>query len=236
MTKYSVDFIERNKEDPFFLYLTHAAPHEPYQARNPKSKASKTSKYREMIEALDDSVGAIVKCLKKNKLEKKTLIVFCSDNGAVNLKGLKTNGAWRGGKGSLLEGGHRVPLIVSYPGKVPAGQVNSNPLMSVDIFPSLLEITNIKLANNHKIDGLSLFPKIKGDTKAAPRNLHWLFGDKWAIRQGAWKLSGTKGQVKTLVNIDSDSQERNNLLSKYPEKVMSLLELHRDWIKDVGDR
>ena len=113
LTKHAVDFISRHKSGPFFMYVAHAAAHTPLQGRDPNKKQSPAEAYKEMIEVLDESVGAIVKALEDQGLRDNTLVVFCSDNGPVIPPGFQSASPFRGKKGSLLEGGHRVPAIVS---------------------------------------------------------------------------------------------------------------------------
>jgi len=111
LTTYAVDFISRHKDQPFFMYVTHGAPHTPLQGRDPNKKVSDIEIYKEMIEVLDESVGKIVEALEKHGLRDDTLIIFCSDNGPASPAGFQDASPFRGKKGSLLEGGHRVPAI-----------------------------------------------------------------------------------------------------------------------------
>ncbi|MCM8534186.1 MAG: sulfatase-like hydrolase/transferase [Lentisphaeraceae bacterium] len=236
LTTYAVNYIKENQRNPFFLYLTHGAPHTPIQGRNLSKKKSKAETYKEMIEVLDESVGKIVQTLKETSLEKNTLVIFCSDNGAQLFGSLKQNGKWQGTKGSMFEGGHRVPAIMSFPGKIPVGTIINKPAMSMDLFPTFLELSQASLPRNHLLDGHSLWPQICGKEENPSRNLHWLFGSKWAVRQGSWKLIGKGKQATTLVNLDDDPQEKSNLLKNHPERTKTLSELHRQWIKSVGNR
>ncbi len=110
LTKYATDFIARNKEAPFFLYLAHGAVHTPLQGRTPSKKQSPVETYQEVIGVLDESVGAVIAELRKHQLEANTLVIFCSDNGPIGV-GATANALLKGAKGSLFEGGHRVPFL-----------------------------------------------------------------------------------------------------------------------------
>jgi len=236
LTKYATDFIARNKAQPFFLYLAHAAPHDPWQGKNPNQKKSPTEIYREMIEGLDASVGTIAAALRKNDLEKNTLLIFCSDNGGAAPRGFPANGRLQGRKGGMQEGGHRVPFIASWPGVITAGTTNGSTVMTMDFFPTFAKLAGATTPAGHPIDGTDLMPLLKDPATKSDRVLHWLFGDAWAVRRGAWKLSGEGEKALSLVNLEKDLEEKNNRLSEQPELVSELTNLHRHWIESVGSR
>ena len=236
LTKYATDFITRNKDKPFFLYLAHAAPHEPWQGREANKKKSPVETYKEMIEVLDESVGTITETLQKNHLETNTLVIFCSDNGPAAPRGFPANGRLQGRKGSMLEGGHRVPFIASWPGVMTAGTTNKQTVMSMDLFPTFAKLAGARVPEGHLLDGSDIMPLLMDSEKVSDRVLHWLFGDSWAVRQGSWKLIGKNQIALTLVNLDSDLEEKNNLLKEQPERVDELLKLHRQWIESVGSK
>jgi arylsulfatase A-like enzyme len=236
LTRYATDFIGRNRDTPFFLYLAHAAPHVPLQGRDPARTLSPPAAYREMIEALDDSVGAILRTVREQGLASNTLVVFCSDNGAQPPRGVAANGPLRGAKGSLFEGGHRVPCLVTWPGTLPAGRVCAETVMTMDFFPTFAHLAGAALPKGHAIDGIDILPWLKGEAPAVPRTLHWRFADQWAVRRGPWKLIGQDDTPRTLVNLEDDAGEQGNVLSQQPARADELMKLHRAWSAEVGTR
>lgn len=236
LTKHAIGFIERNKARPFFLYLAHAAPHEPLQGRDPGRKKSPQETYKEMIEVLDESVGTISQALRKSGLEKNTLLIFCSDNGAAPPPKVPANGLLKGRKGSMNEGGHRVPFIASWPGVIAAGSESGQTVMTMDLFPTFAGLAAAPLPAGHQIDGVDLMPLLKGGSISKDRDLHWLFGESWAVRKGGWKLLGRGDRPQVLVNLDKDLEENENLMNDQPGLVDDLLKKHQEWIGSVGNR
>lgn len=222
-------------ERPFFLFVSHKAPHTPLQGRDPAQKKSKPDKYKEMIEVLDESVGTICAALRDHQLEKNTLVIFCSDNGP-QLELLSAAGPLKGKKGDMYEGGHRVPFIAFWPGVIPSGSTSDERLMTMDFLPTFTKLAGVKPPGDLKIDGMNMMPVLKGETKEVDRTLYWLFGDSWAVRKGPWKLIGKKERHITLVNLEEDIGEKHNRLMDYPERVKEFARLHKDWIEEVGDR
>jgi arylsulfatase A-like enzyme len=236
LTKHATDFIARHQDRPFFLYLAHAAPHDPWQGRDPRQARAPAAIYREMIEGLDASVGAIAAALRQHQLERNTLLIFCSDNGGAPPSGVAANGRLKGRKGSLQEGGHRVPFIASWPGVVAPGQTNGAAVMTMDFFPTFVRLAGGQIPPGHAIDGVDLLPLLRGEAGPAERDLHWLFGDAWAVRQGPWKLSGRGETALALVNLEEDLAENANHLGAQPARAERLWERHRRWIAAVGNR
>lgn len=236
LTNYATDFIERNKETPFFLYFAQEAPHEPWQGRDATSKQSPTETYKEMIGILDESVGKVIKALRKNHLESNTLVIFCSDNGPAAPRGFAANGILQGKKGSMLEGGHRVPFIASWPGVIPAGKTSNQTVMTMDFLPTFAKLAGASIPDGHLVDGMDMMPLLQGDTKTSDRVLHWMHGAAWAVRKGAWKLMGHGGHGQKLVNLDDDISEKNDLIQKNADSADELVKLHRRWIDEVGSR
>ncbi len=232
LTRYASEFITRNRNRPFFLYLAHAAPHDPWQGRNQGQKKSAAETYREMIERLDDSVGTIVSTLSAHDLAKNTLVIFCSDNGGAAPRGVPANGRLRGRKGGMHEGGHRVPFIASWPGVIGAGLEINDTVMTMDFFPTFVHLAGAKIPQEHEIDGQDLWPLLSGTDHLPQRTLHWLFGESWAVRHGAWKLM-QEGDL-ALFDLEHDPEEKNNLLSRYPDRVATFTHLHEEWIAKVG--
>ena len=241
LTSYATNFITQNQAKPFFLYLAHGAPHDPWQGRHPAGAHSPAQTYREMIEILDESVGKIVEALRKNHLETNTLLIFCSDNGAAPPRGVPANGCLRGFKGNkndggMSEGGHRVPFIAVWPGVIPAGKTSSETAMTMDLLPTFAKLAGVSPPTGCPLDGVDLLPVLKGGGGDSGRVLHWRFGDHWAVRKGAWKLIGKGNLALDLVNLEIDVAERNNQLKEKPDLADALMKLHRQWTVEVGDR
>jgi arylsulfatase A len=236
LTRYATDFISRNKDKPFFLYLPHAAAHDPWQGRDPGRKKSPVETYREMIEVLDQSVGKVGDVLKEQGLEKTTLLIFCSDNGAASPAKLNATGPLKGRKGSMNEGGHRVPFIAAWPGVIAPGTTSSSTVMTMDLFPTISRLAGAVIPAERAIDGIDLLPLLKGGALVGERDLHWLFGDSWAVRKGPWKLIGEGGKALSLVNLDDDLGEAENHLGDHPVLADQLMKLHSKWIGEVGNR
>lgn len=236
LTQYAREFIEQNKSKPFFLFFSHAAPHNPWQGRDSNGKRSSPEIYQEMISLLDESVGVVMKTLRENQLDSNTLVLFCSDNGPQAPKEIAANGTLKGKKGSMEEGGHRVPMIARWPGVIPAQTTSDAVAMTMDFFPTFVRLAGAVIPENHLIDGTDLLPLLQRKKNLPERTLHWQHGNAWAMRQGDWKLIGHGSQPKMLVNLAEDRNETINHLSDHPERVTSLLELHQQWAKEVGTR
>ena len=237
LTRHATDFIRQNKAGPFFLYLAHGAPHEPWQGRDPAKKRSAAVTYQEMIETLDESVGAVLSALHEHGLEKKTLVIFCSDNGPDAPTGFRANGALQGKKGSMFEGGHRVPCVASWPGVIPGGLKHDATAMTMDFLPTFAKLAGATLPAGYLSDGVDLLPSLKDGAKTAERALHWQHDQGWAVRKGPWKLIGKGQSPQVLVNLDEDLSEKVNRMQQNPGKTDELTKLHRDWLTGMaGER
>jgi arylsulfatase A-like enzyme len=234
LTRAATDFITRHKDKPFFLYLAHGAPHEPWQSRDPAVKKSPVETYKEMIEVMDESVGKVIESLRQHRLESNTLVIFCSDNGPAAPRDFKANGSLSGGKGNLYEGGHRVPCIVRWPGVIPAGATHDGTEMTMDFLPTFASLAGAKIPADRVIDGRDMLPFLQGKAVAPHRNLHWQSDSTWAVRHGSWKLMGNRGNAKVLVKLDKSLNERDNRIGANPEIVDQLLKLHLKWLAEVG--
>ena len=248
-TNWSVNFIERNvkKKTPFFLYLAYFAPHVPleatekYMKRFPGDMPERRRKALAMISAMDDGVGRIRKKLKSLGELENTIIFFISDNGAP-LKIKKEDKAgggpgWDGSlndpmngeKGMLSEGGVRVPYIVSWPSKIPGGQVFHRPVISLDA-----GYTAVKLSGSQdleKLDGVDLLPFLKDNKKGDPHEaLFFRWGGQVAVRFGDWKLlTYGKDKHRFLFDLSKDQSEQTNLYKSHPEKAKSLHKIVNAW-------
>ena len=243
ITKHAVDFIERHKDKPFCLYAPHEAPHYPYQGRNdpperlPDGEKGQKVKgddirraYREMVEAMDEGVGRIVETIRKLGLERKTLIVFCSDNGATR-RG--SNAPLNGYKGSLWEGGHRVPAIAYWPGRIEAGAVCHETVLGMDFFPTMASITGTELPADLKLDGVDLAPVLLRGGSLPDRTLFWAFRNQRAVRQGPWKLL-IQGDKVRLFNLEDDLGEQDDVSDERPEIVAKLRKALAAWEREVS--
>ncbi len=242
ITSHALAFMEENKDHPFFLYLPHEAPHYPYQGRNDKadrlpgvefqaqgSRPDKKQAYKEMVEIMDENVGRVFDKLRELALEKNTLVLFCSDNGATNMG---SNGKLRGFKTTLWEGGHRVPAIAWYPGKIEAGTTTGATILSMDILPTFLSVIGEKPEEN--LDGID-FSGLMFDNKIPEeRPVFWRYRNQWAVRKGDWKYLKT-GDDEYLFNLGNDLAEENNLINSNPEKAEELKKLLDDWNAEMNN-
>jgi len=247
ITEDALGFIERKKEEAFFVVLHHGAPHYPLQDREtpgfrvvrngegkrvPQPKVNRNAVYAKMIGIMDEGVGRIVAKLDELKLRENTFIVFCSDNGPAMV--LSESGL-RGRKGQLFEGGHRVPGIFNWPGKLPKGKVCATPILTMDLMPTFLAMAGTKEAGESTFDGIDVTGILKGaKVKRAP--LFWRFRRTVAVRDGDWKLlrEPGKGEAKVMLfNLKSDLGEKTDLSEKEPARVKRMLALAEGWEKEV---
>jgi arylsulfatase A len=236
LTQHAVDFIDRHHTKPFFLHLSHAAPHTPWQGRDASSRKPAAETYLEMIEVLDESVGQIVGTLRQHGLEKNTLVIFCSDNGPQAPPGFPANGVLQGRKGSMFEGGHRVPFIATWPGVIPSGGTSDEVAMTMDFLRTFAKLAGAEIPAAQVIDGVDLMPVLKDGEKLAARTLHWRHGGAWAVRKDSWKLIGSGRQARTLVNLAADISEKRNLVKTKPDIASEMEALHQRWTAEVGSR
>ena len=246
-TDAGVAFIEKNKQQPFFLYLSYFAPHVPldatdeYLSRFPDAQQTRRKYALAMMSAIDDGVGKIRETLSENQLTENTLIYFISDNGApleLNMPDRPLNeggSAWDGSlndpmigeKGMLSEGGVRVPYIVSWPGTIPAGVVSDTPVSTIDVATTSLAAAGAGVPV--ELDGINLLPELTGQEQAEERSLYWRFWNQSAIRKGDWKYLQTGGDSRFLFNMNTDFPESENVLEDYPEIAASLQQDLIDW-------
>ena len=230
-TDEAIKVIEKNKNRPFFLYLSHWAIHNPLQAiRSDVEQMSHISGhnlkvYSGMIRALDRSVGQIIRTLKELNIYGRTLIFFTSDNGGANYIELEDiNKPFRGWKISFFEGGIRVPFILSWPDQIDAGLKFDQPVHHFDIFSTIASAANVEIPIDRKIDGVDLMPYIKGEKISYPhQTLFWRSGNHQAVLHENWKyLISKKENTKWLFDIDKDPLEINNLININPVKAVQI--------------
>ena len=252
----AVAFIGRHAKEPFFLYLAFNAPHGPLEAsekylkRFEAIKDEKRRTYAAMVSAMDDAVGQVLAKLRAAGLEENTLIFFFSDNGGPTDVNASLNVPLRGVKGEVREGGIRVPFFVQWKGRLPAGKVYEQPVIQLDIHPTVLAATGVKAPDAVPLDGVNLLPHLTGKKAEAPHEvLFWRFSFppkqaerwKWAVRQGDWKLltdidanrmksdQPVRYGNRKLVNLATDLGEEKDLSKQHPEKVKALEEAWKKW-------
>ena len=229
-------FIERHRSEPFFLYVPFTAVHSPHIApekyldrvKDPNVTPQRR-RYLAMLVTLDDAVGCILAELRENKLEENTLVFFFADNGGPERA--PDNTPLRGNKWTLWEGGIRVPYFASWKGKIPAGRVSHEPVISIDIASTAFAAAGIEPQSDWKLDGANLLPLLTGQQEQLEREaLYWRFGVQFAVRQGDWKLvKPSLDDEPMLFNLASDIGEANNLAEKEPQKVAELTKLWQAW-------
>lgn len=239
----AVAFITRHKERPWFLYLAFNAVHTPMHAT--KERLVKFSgiaderrrTYAAMMSAIDDNIGTVLKHLKETGADRNTLVCFISDNGGPVMRGVSVNGSnnspFRGSKRTTLEGGIRVPFLVSWPGRIQPA-VYDRPVIQLDLTATALKSAGLEAKPDWKLEGVDLLPYLSGDATGAPHDaLYWRFGPQMAVRSGAFKLvrydktaDGAPGRpgvsAPTLYNLDEDIGETKDLSEAMPEKVKEL--------------
>ena len=252
----AVDFIRKNKESPFCLYVAHNCPHSPligpndYALRKPGGTRpfpqlikgrNKEDIYREMIECMDRGIGDIFTTLKESGVDSHTLVLFFSDNGP-QLRHAGSSGPLREGKSSPFEGGHRAPTIARMPDMIVPGSICNSTAIGMDIFPTMCDMAGIKIPSN--LDGVSIAPLLRGK-QIAPRILFYAMGPKKAVREGKWKLVVIGAQVRekgkeprvewatTLYDLDADLGEQNDLAAMHPDLVTRLQDKLAAWEKEV---
>ena len=237
ITKHSANFINKNKNKPFFLFVSHEAPHVPFQGRNDPGfrfspeesdyygpvKDTKRA-YKEMVEIMDEGIGVIINTLKNNELLKNTFIFFLSDNGA---REFGHNGVLRGNKGSLFEGGIRVPAIAYWKSRINK-KVSNDLLTTFDLFPTITSIASIKKPNI-LIDGKDFSEILFSDKKVnINRKLFWRYRGEKVYRNKKYKLLLTKTDT-LLFDMENDIGEKNNLKIKNHSLIKNFIDEINDW-------
>ena len=257
ITQKSLEFMERHKDEPFFLYVPHNTIHAPVLGKKKLVQKYKNKPGSDlpqnnpvlgaMIEELDKSTGRLLKKLDELKIADKTIVIFFGDNGGLERYAKQT--PLRSGKANLYEGGIREPLIVRWPGVVKPGSTCSEPVTSVDFFPTFLEIVGMKDQAKKPIDGVSLVPVLNQSGTLNRRAIYWHYphyhsssiGPCGAIRAGDYKLIEWfdesicgPGNEFELYNLKEDIGEQNNLAKKMPERVEQLKKMLYNWRSKVS--
>lgn len=248
LTATACDFLTRNRDRPFFLYLAHNNPHIPYAAKPAllaRNAGAFEPTYAAVVETLDDAVGVLLAKLDELGLRGNTLVVFTSDNGGLHVpegghRTITHNTPCRAGKGFLYEGGIRVPCLVRWPGTVPAGRVAADPVVTTDWLPTLLELAGAPVPAG--LDGASFAAVLRGGTRPPPR-LHWHLphytnqGSRpgGAVRDGDWKyVEHYEDGAGELYDLAADPGEGSDLAARNPAKAAALRRGLADWRAAVG--
>ncbi len=260
-TERAVEFIEKNRDNPFFLYVPHSMVHVPLFVSDKFKGKSGAGLFGDVMMEVDWSVGQILETLRKHKLDKDTLVVFTSDNGPWLSYGdhAGSSGPLREGKGTMFDGGCRESTLMWWPDTIPAGSVCSTPAMTIDILPTVAELIGAKLPD-HKIDGKSIVNLVTGKNDKSPQEAYYFYYGQQlqAIRMGKWKLhfphgyrtmagrpGGTGGiptkysQAKiglSLFNLEEDIGESTDVKAKHPKVVSKMQALGQAMRKELGDQ
>lgn len=262
ITEKSVQFINKNKDNSFFLYIAHPQPHVPLYVSDKFKGKSKRGLYGDVIMEIDWSVGQVLKALKASGIDDNTLVIFTSDNGPWLNYGDHSGSALplREGKGTALEGGQREPCIIKYPKKIKAGGVINTPMMTIDILPTIAELTGAKLPEK-EIDGKSIWKIWTKESDQSPHEAYYFYyhvNELHGIRYGKWKmyyphryrtLNGRKGgknglpvnydyntidQIE-LYDLEKDISETTDVASQHPEVVEKIKTLGEQMRSELGD-
>lgn len=237
----AVDWLSRNEGKPWFLYVPFNAQHAPLQA--PEELLAKFSHIQDekrrifaaMMSAKDEAVGKILKKVADMGDENNTLVFFHADNGGPTAQTTSNNLPLNGFKATTWEGGVRVPFVAKWPGKIPAGKDYTNPIIQLDILPTILAAVGAKIKPSKPLDGVNLLPYLSGENAGKPHDtLYWKFGQQWAIRKGDWKLLVARGgsMMPELYNLADDIGEKKDLASEKPELVASLQADYKVWLAE----
>jgi arylsulfatase B len=237
VTREAESFLERHRAQPFFLYVAYNAVHSPmqgadrYLARFAHIEDIHRRLFAAMLAHLDESVGRILEKLRTLNLEENTLVVFLSDNGGPTRELTSSNQPLRGGKGQLYEGGIRVPFLMRWPGRIPAGRVEDRPVISLDLFATTLAAAGIAPPeDNAPRDGVNLLPYVAGSDDRLPHaRLYWRLGQNAALREGEWKLvrqaTGRRAPAPwRLYNLSADVAEARDLAPEQPQILDQLID------------
>lgn len=233
ITDKSIDFIKRNKEKPFFLYISHAAVHNPYHTPQdtPENRVEgwkhsqinpiNREKYKVILEELDKGVGQVLDTLVELDIAENTLVFFFSDNGAVGMSPKER--PFRGGKYSQYEGGHRVPAVAWWPGKIKPGSVSDELVIGFDLFPTFTDIAGISKDNPASLDGVSAKEHLLQQKDFPARDIFFGYEPKLgtAMRRGQWKMI-MKEDIVELYNLKNDIKETTNVAKKHLEISKSM--------------
>jgi arylsulfatase A-like enzyme len=237
-TEEATNFIQKNRENPFFLYLAHPQVHKEVLSSAEFAGRTKRGRYGDSVEELDWSVGEVLKTLRESGIEKNTLVVFASDNGPWLGQGEQSGTAspLRAGKFTTWEGGVRVPCIMKFPGKIPEGIESDEVVSIMDIFPTFSKIIGTKMPTDRIIDGKNMLPVMNGQETTSPHQAYFYYqqGSLNGVRSGKWKLHFSGGKWE-LYNLKDDISEKKDVGRENPEIVGQLEKLLKEARIDMGD-
>ncbi|MEE2642145.1 MAG: sulfatase-like hydrolase/transferase [Planctomycetota bacterium] len=259
VTQRSLKFLESAGDSPFFLCVPFNIPHYPEQAdpvfaqRYANLKQPRQN-YAKIVSTTDERIGQVLRKLDELRYRENTIVIFMSDNGhspedyAIqpdnHASGLPpghkygagggggNTGKWIGAKGSFLEGGIRVPAIISFPKRLPRGIVRNQPITACDWLPTIMDLCGVSIPGKMKLDGQSLLPILLKNAPTHHEVMHWQWQNRWAVRKGGWKLSGGSNKV-SLHSLVGDRPETVDFASEKPELVKELRSLHEAWLAEV---
>ncbi len=229
---------KQSPEKPWFLYLAFNAPHTPLQVTEKQLRRvqhiedEKRRNYAGLVVGLDDAVGHVLDALEQSQQRAKTMIWFFSDNGGPISVTNSRNTPLRGAKGQVLEGGVRVPFLVSYPGVLEQGKDYAAPVSSLDVFATSLAVAQVEKPPTLSLDGVNVLPYLQGKNSAAPHErLFWRAGGgvRYAVREGNWKLIKEQDKPFELYQLDEDISESNDLAKRNPDTVNRLQAAYEAW-------
>ena len=258
-TERAVGFIERHREQPFFLYMPHTMPHVPLFASEAFRGRTAGGLYSDVIAEVDWSVGQILDAVARAGVDERTLVIFTSDNGPWLSYGnhAGSTGIFREGKGTAFEGGVRVPLVARWPGRIPKSASNDEPAMTIDLLPTLAKLTGASLPAETRVDGQDITPLLAGPKGSISRDALYLYwgNELHAVRSGRWKLhlphpyqslesagrDGAPGKYATrriglsLFDLDDDPGERVDVADRHPAVVAAIQAQVERARADLGD-
>lgn len=221
-------------DDPFFIFVSFNAVHLPleatkqYESRFPKIRDKNRKTYAGMLSAMDDAIGRVMDSVRDYDEEDDTLVFFYSDNGGPTTQTTSRNDPLRGTKGTMFEGGIRVPFAIQWPGHIPAGETYKHPIMGFDVTATSLVAAGIELDDT--IDGKDLIPYLIGSRKEKPHEqLFWRAGGQHAARVGDWKLVKSRGKEAMLFNLSKDIGETQDLAVSNPKKLREVRAIYTSW-------
>lgn len=236
ITTQSIAFMQRHRERPFFLFASYNAPHSPMQARDEDlakfagiADVNRRT-YCAMVARLDHEIGRLLGAVQETGLAERTLIVFLSDNGGPVDQNGSVNAPLNGQKGTVLEGGLRVPCVLSWQGQIPAGRVYPHPVSSLDLAPIFLARAGAGPDEFRGLSGADLWTRLTGEeTTVSDRPLRWRFTVSAAIREGDWKLVRLPDRLPMLFDLRNDVAEQRDVALQHLEVTRSLLGKLGDW-------